>query len=179
MTAQQNLPFERFYNLANLSEAGDEILFTSSREDLARLAHLAGVDAVDNFEATVTLRRLSPNRFAYEATLTAAIVQSCVVTLDPVKSHVERRFQRVLQVSPGAARLPEPGNEIVLTLAGDEAPEEIQSTRYDLAAPLLEEFVLAIDPYPRAGGVTFEPPAAQGPAPESPFTVLKRLKIQD
>ena len=47
MTAQQNLPFERFYNLANLSEAGDEILFTSSREDLARLAHLASIAGVE------------------------------------------------------------------------------------------------------------------------------------
>jgi hypothetical protein len=56
----------------------------------------------------------------------------------------------------------------------DEAPEEIESTRYDVAGPVLEEFSLAIDPYPRAPGVAYEPPPDE--KPESPFAVLARLK---
>ena len=42
--------------------------------------------------------------------------------------------------------------------------------------PLLEEFVLAIDPYPRAPGVEFAAPVDAEPRPESPFAVLKALK---
>jgi hypothetical protein len=60
----------------------------------------------------------------------------------------------------------------------DDSPEEIESPRYDLAGPLLEEFVLAIA-YPRAAGVAFEAAVPQTPAPESPFAVLKRLKRGD
>ncbi len=55
-------------------------------------------------------------------------------------------------------------------------PEEIDSTRFDLAAPLLEEFSLAIDPYPRAPGVAFDAPATTEDPPENPFAVLGKLK---
>ncbi len=58
----------------------------------------------------------------------------------------------------------------------DEGPEEIDSLTYDLAAPLLEEFVLALDPYPRAPGVEFAAPPEPEEPKESPFAVLKSLK---
>jgi hypothetical protein len=40
----------------------------------------------------------------------------------------------------------------------------------------MEEFLLALDPYPRRPGVAFDPAAAGDPPPESPFAVLKSLK---
>ena len=40
----------------------------------------------------------------------------------------------------------------------------------------MEEFLLAIDPYPRAPGVAFQPPEGMADKPESPFAVLKGLK---
>ena len=58
----------------------------------------------------------------------------------------------------------------------DDIPEEIGSLHYDLAGPLIEEFVLGVDPYPRAPGVEFEVPGDKTEAPESPFAVLKGLK---
>ena len=59
----------------------------------------------------------------------------------------------------------------------EDVPEEIESLHYDLAGPLLEEFVLALDPYPRApGGGISAPPKAADDRPESPFAVLKGLK---
>jgi len=59
----------------------------------------------------------------------------------------------------------------------DELTEEIESLTYDLAAPLLEEFSLAIDPYPRAPGVAFEPQSDRAQkGEEGPFAALKALK---
>ena len=58
----------------------------------------------------------------------------------------------------------------------DEAPEDITSLHYDLAGPLLEEFVLEIEPYPRAEGVAYVPPDDPGDKPENPFAALKGLK---
>ena len=54
-------------------------------------------------------------------------------------------------------------------------PEEIARLDYDLAGPLLEEFALAIDPYPRKEGVRFEPPVQEAEPSQSPFAGLKRL----
>ena len=56
----------------------------------------------------------------------------------------------------------------------EDAPEEIDSLHYDLAAPLIEEFVLAIDPYPRAPGVEFRPPGTRQKTP--PKALLPCLK---
>ncbi len=51
----------------------------------------------------------------------------------------------------------------------EDAPEEIDSLHYDLAAPLVEEFVLAIDPYPRAPGVAFRGPGRGRGGPQKPL----------
>ena len=64
----------------------------------------------------------------------------------------------------------------VLDLGEEEGPEEIESLHVDLAAPLLEEFTLALAPYPRRPGVEFTPPTEPSDGSESPFAALKALK---
>lgn len=172
---QETPPFTHFYDLDRLGQAGAEVSLVQKGEDLVRLAKWAKVDAVERFAATVELRRLTQTRFKLSYVLDADIVQSCVVTLAPVKSHIAREFSRELHVV-GARQLPDKGGSLTLDAAEDEVPEEIESPHYDLAAPVLEEFVLAIDPYPRAPGAAFEPPAEAGAGKESPFSVLKSLK---
>jgi len=173
---RSSMPLEEPYNLGRLGIAGDEIIVTARKDELSKLAHWAGIRSVESFSATVTLKRLSPSRFAYRADLHADIVQDCVVTLEPVRAVLNRTINRELHFSE-APRL-SPGGEIVLDPVSndDEIREEIPSLHYDLAGPLLEEFVLAIDPYPRAPGVTFAAPSQPSPPPESPFAVLKNLK---
>jgi hypothetical protein len=166
-------PFSRTYDLADLSDAGDEVVIALDAEQRARLAEWAGVDAVDTFEARVSLRRRSAGRFDYDAALAAEIVQTCVVSLQPVRSHLTLDVSRALHLSKFPASAKIAPHE--LAPASDEGPEEIEDSHYDLAAPLLEEFALAIDPYPRASGVAFEAPADKD-ATESPFAVLKGLK---
>ncbi len=96
-----------------------------------------------------------------------------MVTLEPVRSHLALDISRALHLAkfPASAKLAPQE----LSAASDEGPEEIQDSHYDVAGPLLEEFALAIDPYPRCPGVAFEPPADQDIA-ESPFGILKSLK---
>ena len=164
-------PFSHIYDLSDLSDAGAELTLAPSAEQRARLAEWAGVEAIEQFEAQVTLRRRSPNRFAYDATLNADVAQSCVVTLEPVLSHMQLKVSRALHLT----KLPRSVAQHELAPGADEGPEEIHDPHYDIAAPVLEEFVLAIDPYPRAPGVVFESPADEAPR-ESPFAVLKPLK---
>jgi len=93
------------------------------------------------------------------------------VTLTEVPSQIQLRFERELHFVPGR-RVPDVKAEVSME---DDMPEEIGSLHYDLAAPLIEEFVLAIDPYPRAPGVEFQ--AGEGErAAENPFAILKGLK---
>lgn len=173
-------PIERFYDLSRLSEAGFEADIAADTEDRAGLAAWASVARVDKFEARVALQRLAPNRFSYRAQLVAEIVQSCTVTLEPVSSRLNLEFGRTLHLVPHFKKLAETlGGELGNGAGDDEAPDEIDDPLFDLAVPLLEEFVLAIDPYPRAPGVAFEPAPAERDWSESPFAVLKTLKRGD
>lgn len=168
-------PLQHFHGLGDLSLAGSDITVKADGDELARLARWAGVDAVRSFRAIVSLRRISQTQFGFEAELEADVVQSCVVTLEPVESRITRHISRELHFAP---RAPVEEGELTLAAGDDDVPEVITRLDYDLAAPLLEEFVLAIDPYPRKQGVAFAPPSDPGDAQESPFAVLKSLKDQ-
>jgi hypothetical protein len=99
-----------------------------------------------------------------------------VVTLEPVRAHLEGAFSRDLHLTR-VSRHAVPEIEALAPGAGeDDAPEEITSTNYDVAGPLLEEFSLMIDPYPRAPGAAFESAEGAGEQPDNPFAVLKSLK---
>ena len=175
MTMAHDSPrFERIYNLGSLGRAGDEVIVTARGEDLARIAQWAKVRSLESFEATVELRAISPERFHYVAELRCELVQDCVVTLEPVRSAIDRTIRRELHLTESEQL----DSEVVVDTSSqdDDVREEIQSLRYDLAAPLLEELALAIDPYPRAPGVAFDPPDEPQVRPESPFAVLKNLK---
>lgn len=173
-------PIRHFYDLSDLSEAGDEVRVAATADELPALADWFDVEAVEHLEAVVTLTRKGRHRFLYEAVLTADLVQSCVVSLEPVRSHHELHFSRDLHVRPRPSRHraveEEKGGILTLAAGEDEVPEELDSSRYDLAAPLLEELSLDIDLYPRAEGVEFEAPKDGNPEEQGPFAALTRLK---
>lgn len=173
------IPLERFHDLTGLSDAGFDTRIVATPEERQRLAEWAAVDEVLRLEARISVRPKSKTRFELETDFVADVVQSCVVTLEPVTSHIAQTFTRELHLEPRLQRLADKGGLVAPAAAEDEVPEEIACTSYDLAGPLREEFALAIDPYPRAPGVAFEPPADAKDQPESPFAVLEKLKSAD
>jgi uncharacterized metal-binding protein YceD (DUF177 family) len=173
----EDLPLSHSYNLARLGNAGDDVRFSADDAERAHIAKWAGVQSVERLEVQVGIKKLEPNRFGLSFDLAAAVTQSCVVTLEPVPAQIQRSFSREL-VFVGATRhreAPKPAeSEAVIDL--EEGPEEITSLHIDLAVPVLEEFALALDPYPRRPGVEFVPKTGDLGAPDSPFAVLKGLK---
>lgn len=166
-------PFTHMFDLGGLTHAGSDVAVEAPADVLEALAAWADVRQVKRFAASVHLKRIGQNRFSYAAELTAHVVQGCVVTLEPIESHISREVARELHLMP---RKVEEAGELTLSAGDEDVPEVITSLDYDLAAPLLEEFVLAIDPYPRKEGAAFEPPPSAEILPESPFAVLKALK---
>jgi len=175
-----SLPITHVYNLNRLGNAGDAVHFAADAAQRAAIAQWSGVVGLDAWAVDVTLSKLGPTRFGLDFTVTADVTQACVVTLEPVANHLEHKFHRELHFAGQIRRQLEAdsGPELVLDAGDEEGPEEIESLHYDLAAPALEEYVLALDPYPRKAGVEFDAPKAGLDAPESPFAVLKGLKSQ-
>ena len=170
----ETAPIHITYNLNRLGQTGDEIDFSANAEEQSGLARLAGVLEVPQFAARIGLQKTTANRFLLSYALTAEVVQACVVTLAPLSSRIAKTFTRELHFVPSLKR--EAKAELTIDPEADEAPEDITSLHYDLAGPLLEEFVLEIEPYPRAEGVAYVPLDDPGDKPENPFAALKGLK---
>ncbi len=165
-------PLVRRVDLTDLSQAGSEFDILADEKERLALARWAKVTAISAFGGKVTLKRLDRTRFRLSAALSSDIEQACVVTLEPVFAHIERAFERELQYFERPA---ETGGVLTLAAGDDETPDAISDLNYDMAAPLLEEFSLAIDPYPRKAGVQFAAPREPPEESDNPFAVLKSL----
>lgn len=116
------------------------------------------------------LRADGPEAWVLNATLTAQVVQSCVITLKPVRSSVREAVAR--HYTPHL-RDPE-GEEVEMP---DETLEPLGQF-IDLSAVMIEELALALPEYPRASGAELPGTAAED-APEAdtrrPFADLDKL----
>jgi uncharacterized metal-binding protein YceD (DUF177 family) len=171
-------PFSLSFDLGNVSERGAEIAVAPNAAERAAIAAFIGASALERFTATIRLSRSSSDSFAYDANFTADVVQDCVVTLEPVPSHLEGAFTRRYRLLPKPSRRHRPAASIDVSDAGDDELEVLASPHVDLAAPLLEELSLALDSYPRAPGVAFAAPQDDTAPTEHPFAVLAKLKAR-
>jgi len=177
------LPFTAPYDLAGLAVRGAarEVNLTPSKPERAATAAWLGIEGIERLQATVTLSRESDDRYTYATNFDAEVVQACVITLEPVTSHISGEFKRVFRVRPKTSnrrrKAPEEPAAAFELSADENEPEVLDSPILDLAGPVIEELSLALDPYPKAPGATFESPAEEADSTESPFAVLKELKI--
>src|SRR5476651_2419907 len=116
--SQDPLPLDRPYNLGSLGRAGDDIVVTAGGVELAQLARWAGVRAIGSFAATIGLQRLSSSRFSYDAELRVEIVQDCVVTLEPLRSVLNRKIHRELCLAESSH--PPADGEVVVDAVSDD-----------------------------------------------------------
>jgi hypothetical protein len=172
------------FDLGLVPERGKELVLAPSESELKSISDWLGIEGLESLKATVLIERLGENHYSYAANFDADVVQACVVTLESVRAHVCGEYRRDFRVRSRAAAsrrkkpAPEP-QTIDISLADDDGPELIDSPIVDLAAPLLEELSLALDPYPRAPGVVFEPPAEAVVPSHRPFAVLEQLKTAE
>lgn len=177
--------------MAERLEQGEVSETISAREDECRaLAVRFGLVALDSLRADVALCRVGHGPIVrVEGWLFAEVVQSCVVSLEPVKNRIEESF--VLHYAPvargksrGERRSKGRGHVTEKRLGeGDEEdiPEPLVDGRIDIGEAVAQHLALALDPYPRKPGVTLEDVikpregiSIEGIS-ESPFSVLARL----
>ena len=144
-------------------------------QECRELAKRLGIPSVRSVRADVALKLIRGGKLvALRGRLQAEIEQICVVTLEPVVNRIDEEFSRFYSVEEG----PQPA-EVVIDLAEEESPDPIENGQIDIGEAAAEHLALAMDPFPRAPGVTFEPPpesTKQAPPEEeakpNPFAVL-------
>jgi uncharacterized metal-binding protein YceD (DUF177 family) len=135
--------------------------------------------SVDAFEAVFRIRRAARDVYVCEAHFEADLVQSCVVTLEPVSAHVAGDFERRLEIRRVRARAAPPAGVAAESAGDDDDTEILSGSVTDLAVPLLEEFALCVDPYPRKASAEFVATDDAATLPENPFAILEKLKAAD
>jgi uncharacterized metal-binding protein YceD (DUF177 family) len=164
--------FSRFIEADSVGARPVERQISANGEERAALARRFGLQAIDRLEAEFTLRRAGNGVIHVEGRLDAEIVQSCVVTLEPVPARVEEEFAADFADVPGR-----PAEDEEIDFEAADPPEPIQNGHIDLGELAAEQLSLGLDPYPRAPDAQLP----QGPEPDepderpvNPFSILKK-----
>lgn len=143
--------------------------------EAAAVARLLGARSVRKMRLAGALNRLPRGGWQLDATLGATVVQTCVVTLDPVTTRIDQPLHRLFL--PQSAPVPTD-----LDIAPDDDDEvEPLGDAIDLGLVATEALALALPAYPRVPGATFDAPADAdaGAADElrpRPFAALEALR---
>ena len=183
--SDSSLPFTASLDLGTVRDRVVEVSVSPAPAERAQIAHWLGIEALDSLKAVIQMSHSNADEYAYRGHFEADVVQACVITLAPVPAHlsgeIRRKFKVVERPSTRRRKLAiEPSAAVPaiidLAAADEDSPELLDQPVLDLAAPLLEELSLALDPYPKAPGAAFEaPPEPLAPA-DNPFAVLEKLK---
>lgn len=129
-------------SLAKLSPRPHDFVLSASEPVRAALADRFGLESIGRLDGTLAVVRTAAGAKA-SGRLVADVVQSCVVSGEPVPAHLEEELE--LRFEP----LGEAGDEVELDpQALDVMP--VEGDAIDLGEALAQALAVALDPYPRA-----------------------------
>ena len=162
--------FSRVVTLDDLGATPQVLRLVASEAERAALALRFDLIAIDRLEATATVRRIGTDAgVAVEAEFSAAVVQRCILTLEPAPAEISGGFAAELLVE-----IEDAAEEIDLDPLRDDEPEPLVDRRVDVGELVAEYMCLELDPYPRAPGAVLEAPAEE--REPSPFAVLASFR---
>lgn len=125
-----------------------EDIVASPAERKAVAARFGLLD-MSKLEAHLDIDHAEGHMIAVTGTMTAEVVQQCVVTLDPVPAHIDDAIDIVF----APAGLLEAGaNPPHSESSDEEAPEPIVNGKIDLGELVAQHLAVALNPYPRKPG---------------------------
>ena len=177
--------FSRPVEVGCIGPEGLELELQASEDERRRLARRLGLLSLDSLSAQARIRRESTTRFRVNVDFYAEVLQSCVISLEPVSSRIGDHFSVLCLDDAGQADA-----EVFVEPEGDEPPEPIADGRIDLGELVTQYLSLAIDPYPkrpeaelpggfrRDGGTEEAGDDAEdnGEEGRNPFGALERLR---
>lgn len=172
------LEFSRRFALDALDRDGVTVEISADPHERAALALRFGLAKINSLAATLTLERDEAGHGVnLRGNFSADVVQSCVVTLEPLANHVAGPVEAAYSTDEKAvwvARDMAPDADVAPN--EDDAPELLEGDEIDIGEVVAEHLGLQLDPYPRRPGVVFSSEDGEDAADKSPFAVLRDLK---
>lgn len=168
------VPLAWSHDVAEVTGAGFSEERTATAAELQAVAAALDLMACERLSARYRIRAIAGGGYRLSGTLTADVVQACVVTLEPVPAHLEVPFD-VEYWPDGEGDEAAAGSEEISALSAAEI-EPLENGRVDAGRIVYEQLAAGLDPYPRKAGAEFVEPQSAGEAAANPFAVLKRLQ---
>lgn len=163
--------FARPHRLDQIGAGESRVTVSAGADERAALAKRFGLVDIASLEASYALRR---DAIGVRATghLAADVVQSCVVTAEPVPAHVEEDFD--IRFLPEGSTS---GDEVELSEAECDTVFFTGGT-IDLGEAAAETLALALDPFPRspAAAEALKDAGVMSEEEAGPFGALAGLK---
>jgi hypothetical protein len=164
--------FSHMLRVDQVPSAGRHVRIVADSEALKVIAETLRIAEVADFTAEFDVRPASGAAFQVRGTVRATVVQTDVVSLEPLRQAIEEPVD--LRLVPE-----ESISEADATAAFHNLPEDrdvYRDGRIDLGAIAVEHLALGLDPYPRAPGTAFEGYSEGEGDDASPFAALARWK---
>jgi hypothetical protein len=169
--------FHRPLPAHDLPVAGRPFGIEAGPDERAALARRFGIVAVNRLQTEGIVRpEANGRRVRLDGHLFAEVVQTCVVTLEPVTVVIDVALERLYGYDV-AQDFEDKAGEVFLDLTNDLPAEPLTEDVLDLGAASAEQLALELDPYPRKPGAVFEgvPDGARSAQGEEPVGPLARL----
>lgn len=162
-----------------LSPGGRVFVLKATDEEIKDFTDRFGLLDLSDLSAKIEVKpRKKGGVIAVSGVVRAHIVQSCVITLEPVSQEVEEHFSCLFAPEEKAVDYDAFFSDEQFD-PDAEPPEAIIDGQIELGAFAAENFALAIPPFPRKEGAVYEGEEEEVVIEEekkSPFEKLKALK---
>jgi len=171
-TASPPHEFSRVVSIARLAADGVVHRITANEAEREALARRFGIVALEHFAAEIRLAREAAGGIRLEAEIEAALVQDCVVTLEPFASSLLDRASIVYRRRSAI-------DDAALDAAGDDV-EPLDGDEIDIGEAAAQQLSLALDPFPRSPAAALPEvlPAGEDKSEDAvphPFAELAKL----
>jgi uncharacterized metal-binding protein YceD (DUF177 family) len=139
--------FSRLVRADTIGAQPRKLAYEASEEERRALAKRFGLAGIDRLEGEMILAGVESG-IGVQGVVRAEVIQSCVVTGEPVEARIDERFDLLFRPRPAEA---DPDQEI--ELRDDELDiVYFDEAGIDVGEAMAETMALALDPYPRAPG---------------------------
>ena len=151
---------------------GDRFDLVADDSERTAIARRLGLANLFRLEAHATLER-NGDTIRAQGRLQASLEQSCVVTGDPVSSHIDEAFELLFMPEPKAV----PDDDVELSLEDCDVVFHDGST-IELGTAIADTLALGVDSYPRSAGAdaALKEAGVLSEAEAGPFAALAKLK---
>ncbi len=145
--------FSRLVQVDAIGADGAAIKAQADAGERAALARRLGLQGMTDLRADVSLRRTAIGLVRLNVDFSANVVQSCVVTLEPVAAKVADHFSLLCEGEKKHGKKDGAVGDVFVDPFGEDPIEPLDDGQIDVGELVVQHLSLALDPYPRMAGI--------------------------